>query len=486
MPTQDRMADAQRRVTAAYRKQRRNQAITQRADAEAATARAVTSLAMQAAEMSLAAGTTTARSISLVNKLSHAFDLPVHIDITYTRIALSYQPSVASDPITLMRVVPTGLDYDRLTRVEHLVSRIAEQDMPLEEAQRRLDQIANEPRVYRFWVMLMGAGVLGAAVAALLGGAFADMVAATIATILCEMARVKVAERGLNAFFAQATGAAMPALLGLAVMTLRPHLPWLVGDVRPSLVVAAGMVSLLAGIGVVTAAGDMLDGHYISSAARIMEVISLTGGIVLGLLVTLWVGLRLGVPAAIAPAEGLYSSPMVQIVSAGAITLGYGILCNMGPRSLVAATSLGTILWIVYLAIRGAVTSSASRAAIAAMAIGFLARLGNRPLRLPVVAMVTTGVAPLMPGLLLYRGVYAMTSGTPLGGRSASDLLLLCALTGLALAAGSSLGTTMCAVVLRVVRSIRRSRQTASAPDEAAVEVPRSRTTAPPAPAQER
>jgi uncharacterized membrane protein YjjB (DUF3815 family) len=176
----------------------------------------------------------------------------------------------------------------------------------------------------------------------------------------------------------------------------------------------------------------------------------------------------------------------VQIVSAGAITLGYGILCNMGPRSLVAATSLGTILWIVYLAIPGAVTSSASRAAIAAMAIGFLARLGNRPLRLPVVAMVTTGVAPLMPGLLLYRGVYAMTSGTPLGGRSASDLLLLCALTGLALAAGSSLGTTMCAVVLRVVRSIRRSRQTASAPDEAAVEVPRSRTTAPPAPAQER
>lgn len=317
MPTHDRMASAQRRVIAAYRRQLAIQAKAQKADTEATTARAITSLALRVAEQCLTSGGSTARTHGLVRAVLKAFDLPVNIDVAYSHVILSYQPSLASDPITVMRTVPTGgFNYDRLSRIEHFVQKLEEEEHPdLDRAIIRFERLSQDPHVYRPWVMLAGAAVMGASVAALLGGDLSDMVVATIATVLCEFVRSNARKRGLNAFFSQAVGASVPAVIGLLVMSVDPRTLPFIGDARASLVVAAGMVSMLAGIGVVTAAGDAIDANYTSSAARIIELTALTGGIVLGLVCTLWVGISLGVPALIAPpapssrSRGCSSSP---------------------------------------------------------------------------------------------------------------------------------------------------------------------------------
>lgn len=473
MPTHDRMASAQRRMMAAYRKQRRLPAPTERVDAEVATARAITNLALRVAELSLTSGGTTSRTNKLVHRVLQAFDLPVHVDVTYSHVVLSYQPSVASDPITVMRAVPTGgYNYDRLGRIEHFVESLGHGDVSLDRAIIRFERLSQDPRLYRRWVMLAGAALMGSSVAALLGGRLADMLVAMLATILCELVRSESVARGLNAFFAQAVGASVTATLGLLTMMVDPATP-LFGAARPSLVVAAGMVSMLAGIGVVTAAGDAIDGNYTSSSARIIELSALTGGIVLGLVCTLWVGLALGVPAMIAPAGTFVTTPWVQLVSAGLTAMGFAVLCNVGPRALVVITAIGVLLLEVHLLAAAWLSSPVARTGVAALVVGFLARLGARQLRIPVVAMVNCGVAPLMPGLALYRAVFAMTTGAT---SESSRALVTCGLTGLALAAGSSFGSTVASVVLRGVRSVRR--RTAPALVSQAVD------SRPPAPAQ--
>ena len=449
-----RLADAQRRLDHAYRT-RQGAAEQESIDADAAIARTITELAMRIGELSLASGASAARTTQMLRHVTRAYGLPMHVDVTYTRIILSYQPSIAADPITVMRsVAPGGVEYDRLTRLETLVLRIEEERLPLDEARAQLRQVVTEPRVYRRWVLVYAAAVMGGAVAMLIGGTWADILVAFVATGASELVRSALVRRGLANFFAQAAAASVPTLIGLAVMATGPAFAG-VPAVTPSMVIAAGMVALLAGLGVVTAAGDAIDGYYISAGARVVEVTVMTGGIVMGLVLTLWLGLRAGVPAYIAPTEGFYTPTAVALVSAGIIAASFGVLCNMGPRSLVVATGLGVLLWGVYELSGTLLASYPARVGVAALVIGFLSRLVTRPLRIPMVAMITVGIAPLMPGLLLYRAIYGFTSSSVGLGETPSVLLTTCALTALGLAAGSGFGANLAGVGLRLARPRR-------------------------------
>ena len=55
-------------------------------------------------------------------------------------------------------------------------------------------------------------------------------------------------------------------------------------DIRPSVVVASGVVVLLAGLSAVGSAQDTIDAFYLTAAARTFEVLILSGGIVAGVL----------------------------------------------------------------------------------------------------------------------------------------------------------------------------------------------------------
>lgn len=53
-------------------------------------------------------------------------------------------------------------------------------------------------------------------------------------------------------------------------------------DVRPSLVIATGIIILLAGMTFTGAVEDALTGYYLTATARLLEVGVLTGGIIAG------------------------------------------------------------------------------------------------------------------------------------------------------------------------------------------------------------
>lgn len=457
-PASTRLAQASRSMAHAYRAKRREEAQVVENDVEAARARAIVALSMRAAEMMLSSGATAARSTRLVLSICRHFGLPAQVDITYTRILISYEPSSASDPITVMRMVNPGLvDYDRLSRVENLIQTMSEEDLDIHLMYSRLRNIRREPRSYRLWVVYGAAAAMGGGVAMLMGGNRSDVLLSMFATFAAEFVRNNMARRGMNTFFTQASSAAMAAVIGLLVMTGRAHLPESLPQASPGLVVAAGMVPLLAGLGIVTTAGDAIDAYYMSAGSRAVEVFVLTSGIVLGLISVLACGIWLDVPSYLAPIDGFAASLPAQLASAGIIAASFGLLCNMGPRSALAATAVGIVAQCVFLVTTALTTSSPARSGLAALLVGLLARLVTTPLRIPVVALISTGIAPLMPGLLLYRGIFVLVSevpeaavGIPVPGQDAQTLLLKCLLTGAALAVGSSFGAALGNTALRL------------------------------------
>lgn len=181
----------------------------------------------------------------------------------------------------------------------------------------------------------------------------------------------------------------------------------------------------------------------------------MTGAIVLGLLVTLWLGLRVGVQGYLTPVAGFTTALTHQLFAAGVIALAFGVGCHMGPRASVVAFWLGVLLWGGYSAARTLTDSHPAASGVAAVLIGLVSQLTGRKLAIPVVAMVTIGVSPLMPSLLLYRGVFTAVTG--LGPDPAGTLMLRCAMTALALAVGTSFGTAVALALQRFGR-LRRMR----------------------------
>ncbi len=417
-------------------------------DSDARQARATIDLAARIGELSLASGATTTEATNLVLRITEGAGVRVHANVTFTSVTLTQHRSVENDPITDMRLVSERLtDYQRLSDIVALVDDVVVQHLTIEEARQRFDSLLDTPQTYQRWVLLVAAFTMGATVTALLGGNWLEMAMAGVATGLIDLVSAWMFGKGLSSFFITIFAAAIPTLIALLLMTSR-NLGGVFGVylVSPSLVVASGMVSLLAGLGIVTAARDAIDGHYITAGARTFEVAVLTTAIVLGLLSTLWLGLQIGAPAFLSPSSGYETLLVIKVLASAGISMSYAVGSQLRFPWVLACGGLGALGYLGYWAMLtvGADTSAAA-AGVGGIAVGFIAQLIARWWRIPVMALTSAGIIPLLPGLLLYRGIYALVEQQQSGvaADNGGNLLFLALLTALSLAAGSSFGNLL-------------------------------------------
>lgn len=415
-------------------------------------ARAVMDLTLRLGEAMLVTGASVADTTSAVLRVTKAYGLTsVHADITYTSITLSFHRGIYEDPITVMRIVTRlGMDYSRLERLHAMVREIAAEAIVhgepghVDDYLTELDFIVHQPHIYRRGIVTMAFAGMGVGVAALMGGSLLMMIIAACSTAVIDRMMYHVARLGISAFFGQMLGAMVAASVAAVLLWARSQWPatgWL-WEIRPSLVVISGIVVLLAGSGVVAAAQDTLDGFYVTASARTYEVILLTSGIVAGVLAVLSIAKQLGVEMYLVPHAGLATNLVVQTLAAALISGALAVMAYCGPVATVVSTAIGGLSWVLFwisTELFGA--SQPIGSAVAVFIIGVAAPAFSRKLRIPSIAATTASVVPLMPGLLVYRGI--MEFVTERNGEHAVPTLILAAVVGMALAGGVSLGTLL-------------------------------------------
>lgn len=405
--------------------------------------RAVVDLAGRVAAVALGSGATAADSTALLLRVTQHYKLDVHADVTMSSVNITHFRSLEGDPISILRTVQQKTtDYRKLAAVEQLVEEIAADLVPLAEARGRIAEIVRMPRTYRRWVQTLAKGFLGFWVAALFGGNIWDMVIAGLTTAVVDLVIRGVAVIKAPAFFGQAAGAAVCGVAALGVMAARAHPTWDV-HVSPSLVVAAGMISMLAGLSLTTAVRDAIDGYYLTAAARLVQVATLTGGIVLGLTISLWVGLEFGIPAYLSPTTGVRPVWWMQVIASSLIALAFAINNHLPPKAWVTSSLFGLLAWAVASGAGTRVATDAATAGAAAFVVGVAAQGLTRVVKVPAIAMVTAGVVSLVPGMALYRGLLGLVNASQgITVTQDSNLVLFQALmVAVMLAAGASLGT---------------------------------------------
>ena len=435
---------------------------------EVARARQVLDLAARVAEATLATGLSAADVTATVLQLTRAYGLRrVHVDVTFAFVVLSAHGGADRDPITIMRTVGTrGADFDRLSRIQDLVADLTEETPPVEMARARFDEVLRRPRPYRRGVISLGGGVFGAALAILFGATGVTVALTALSSMLADRAQLAASRRGAPAFFGRALGGAVPTAIALAVMVGRARgVPWL-ADATPSVIVSAGIVMLLAGVGVVGAAQDAMDGYYVTAGARAMEVMMLTLGLVAGVLFVLGIGQRLGVPMVVVATERI-PNVALQLTLAAMGAAAFAVMDYARPRTALVSSACG-VAGLGGSLLAGSLGAGVVMASAAgALAVGLLAQVLSRTLRVPALALSMAGIVMLLPGSMVYRGLYA-SLGLEAGAVSAVTTLATAGLVGLALAAGVSLGTFF-------GRGLVRGRASAGQRDALAVALRRSR-----------
>ncbi len=411
---------------------------------DSSRARAVLDLTLRVGEALLSTGASASDVTATVLRLAAAYGVTsVHVDVTFTSITVSQHRGHDQDPLTVMRIVKARTtDYTRLENLHQLVRDATDGDLDLAAARRRLDGIVRAPHPYRRWLVTAALAGMGASVAALFGGGPALVLLAAATTAVIDRVQRRLARKGLPAFFTQVVGAAIPTLVAVGLLFLVSRTGIRLEDLPPSLVVATGIIVLLAGLSVVGAALDALDGYYVTAGARSFEVLVLTLGIVVGVGVVLALASRAGVPMAISTTTQVSPSIVVQIVASTAVAGCFAASAYAGLRASLVAAGTGALGWVTFSTASALDAGPAASSAGAAAVVGLLAQVLSERLRVPSLAVTTAGIVPLLPGLAVYRGLFQLVDPEPMSGLATGLTTLFGAAgVGMGLAIGVSLGT---------------------------------------------
>ena len=264
--------------------------------------------------------------------------------------------------------------------------------------------------------------------------------------ILLDQVVRQLARRRIPAFYQQVAGAFIATVVAHGLYQL--DVP-----VSPSLIVASGIVVLLAGITLVGAVQDALTGYYVTASARTFEALLLTGGIIGGVSLGITGGLRLGFDLPLqARAPNELSDLPLALAGGTLVSVAFAVTCYAPRRALLPVALVGLAGQAAYVPDdhrrhrRGLGVDDGRDHHRHRGSYSLAGRVGVPPL-----VVVVSGIVGLLPGLAIYRGLFQLLTQDDLTGL----LSLLAAISvGVGLASGVILGEYIAQPLKREARRL--------------------------------
>ncbi|WP_082542949.1 threonine/serine ThrE exporter family protein [Microbacterium sp. Root53] len=432
-----------------------------------ATVLRVIDLAMRVAEVMLSVGASAKEVVLAALRITQAYGLRnVHVDVTFNSITVSDHRHGGEWPVTIMRVVRSAVpDHAKLQRLQALV-RAIESGLDLEDARTRFHEIRRSPFRYRPSVVILSQALLAVGVGAMFGASWSILLVTLLAALGVALTQAGLARLQVPLFFSQIAGAfVLTALTVLTALLARLGIEPFV-DVRPTIVVSSGIVLMLAGLAVVGAAQDAIDGFSLTAGGRILELTVQTLGVVLGILVGLELARALGVGME-PPSAPLPLGPLAaQFAGAVLVAIAVAVFNGAGARIIVVSALLGVIAWAAFALVSATGLDQAPASFVGALVASVIGALLAHRLHVPSVAVTTAAILPLVPGAAVFRGLLGLVEA---GGVTehllfATSSLITAGMVGIALAAGATLGLFIGSPLARTLGGFTAARRAVARP----------------------
>lgn len=426
-----------------------------------ALAARVLDLAIRIGETMLVVGAPASEVTLTIVRVCAAYGLDtVHVDVTYNSVTIAHSLPGAARPTTLLRVVRGSVpDHAKLQRLQALVTEITE-GLELDAAIARCRAIRRLPFRYRPTAVIVAQATLALGVAIMFGANWLALVLSFVAAALAATTQHLLAKARVPYFFAQIAGGFVLTVVAALSPLLRYTGVAAAEDIRPSVIVAAGIVLMLAGLTVVGAAQDAIDGFALTATGRILELTTQTLGVVLGILAGLETVRVLGLGMS-PPSMALPLGPLpLQFTGAAVIAIAVAIYNGAGARIVLVSAALSLIAWVGYVGASAVGFEVAAASGVGAFVASFIGIVVAYRLHVPSVAITTAAILPMVPGAAVFRGLLGIVeSGDDAAVLMTGVTTLVGAATiGIALAVGASLGIYLGQPVRATLSSVVRSR----------------------------
>ena len=254
----------------------------------------VLELAVSIGSVLMSSGMSAVDTMSQVEAIAAASDreLRCRRDQPVIFIAV-YRGPTLPPASTLHTVRSRSMDFSRLAAVDRLVDRIRAEPLPPATARAELDKIVTAPHPYKRWVATLAWGALAFSLAGTLGGDLLVCLISALSTMAIDRVNRGLNRHGLPFFFQHAVGGAIATTPPMALFLLGPKLGL---QFDPTIVIAAGLVVLLAGLSLVGSVQDVITGAAVTAVARFFELVMLTAATIAGVAFVLHVATKFGAP----------------------------------------------------------------------------------------------------------------------------------------------------------------------------------------------
>lgn len=245
----------------------------------------------EAAKLTLQYGGGAHRAEDVYCRICRACGFPdaqVSAQITSLTVSLSTDDG---DRTTIFRVARRGVNLSKLDMINDVSRGISDGSVDLENAERRLAEIADAPG-NREIVTVLAAGFSSAFFALLLGGKVWDFVltfaiGAFISYVLSFFERAG-AYGFMNNLFGGILDAGLATLAFVAAARIGV-------TIHLEAVIVGAMMPLLPGLAMTNAIRDTISGDYVSGTAGVMEALSMAISLAAGVAVSFGIFVSLGV-----------------------------------------------------------------------------------------------------------------------------------------------------------------------------------------------
>ncbi len=399
----------------------------------------VLDLAARCAGVLLSSGAGNRDVVAQIKAIASAFGLTrVQADITLTTVTVFHLTEKRRVPLTSVRVVDGAVaNFHQLGQADRLVRDILGGRVGLEEALERIREIEESPPLYRLRVVYAGWVLLAMAFSVLIGGSWLVAGLTGVASFLVIVTISELNARSLPPFFQNMVGGLLATLFAAAFFWSAPYLGL---AVAPSRIIASGIVVMLAGLTLVQALQDGMNGAPVTGAARLFDTMLLTGGIIAGIAFGIEIVALLGVtlPPQEATALPNFTETTLRVIMGMLASVGFAVASHANGKELGVTAGIafsGTALHHYILLPLG--LGDVASTGLAAGFIGIAGGLLSRRYSIPPLVTAVAGITPFLPGLTIYRGLYALLHDDMVGGFT--NLAVAIAISA-ALAAGVALG----------------------------------------------
>jgi len=324
---------------------------------------------------------------------------------------------------TLLRVEPSGVDLERMVRVDEVIAEVGEGRLGLAAATASLDAVATAPPRYGAALTIAAFALAAATVARFLGGGWHEVAVGALVGAQTGVFAILAARRRAAArvFEWIASFAAAAAAVGWAIVF---------SPLVPAMSAVAGLIVLLPGLTLTVALTELATRHLVSGTARLagagLTFLAIGFGLALGARLEPLVGAA-AVASPVSPLPG-WTEALALALTPCALT----VLFRARPKDVFVIAFAGAVAYGTQ-RFAGGVAGPEIGMLVAAFAVGLVGNLHARFNHRPAAVAVVPSLILLVPGSLGVRSVAALVAKDVVPGIEALFTLVVLAA---ALAAG--------------------------------------------------